>query len=383
MKILFVTGTYFPSTNGVAVSARTTMETLVRKGHEVTVLAPKVPGYKDTSNNIIRYPSLPNPLNKDYPLPVFPLSFKIVKHLLDKDYDIVHTHHPFHIGWFAEKYAQLGKIPLVFTHHTKYEDYADIYLKFLSKKARTDIVRCGVAPACKHADLIVSPSKSMARILEKKYPSVVVGNIPTGVNLAPTSESDKGYLRDTFNISDDTTVLLSLSRLAEEKNVALAIYSLAILPGKYHLFIVGSGPMDAELKELVIKLKIRDKVTFLGRIEHKEVPKIMKAADIFLFPSITEMQPLNLLEALSSGLPVAAVKSEVSEEWVPNEVGIQTENNPNDFAKAVIELNTRCCEDQTRAITKWASRFTSDNTTNVLLEKYQEVIDKRKLTLLL
>jgi len=381
MKILFLTATYYPSTNGVAVSVKTTADVLIRKGHEVTVLAPENNESRGKSDNVIRYSSLPNPLNKDYPIPILPLNPKIVDLLLNKKYDIVHAHHPFHIAWFAEKFAKACDASFVFTYHTKYEDYADIYLKFLPKKYRKGIIKLGTDTVCKNVDLIIAPSKSLKIKLEKQYPYANVEAIPTGVSFSKTlsNANDRDYLKRTLKLKKDSIVLLSLSRLAEEKNIELVLNSLVKLPNKYHLVIVGSGPYENELKKLTEKLNVKERVTFLGRVAHEEVPKVLSSSDIFLFPSVTETQGLNLLEAMYFGLPVVAVRSDISKEWVSDEVGILTDNNVKKFTNAIVKVTKSCGKEKSRLIRKWALPYSLDNTSEALLAKYQEIIGKKRL----
>ncbi|OGC69311.1 hypothetical protein A2415_02955 [candidate division WWE3 bacterium RIFOXYC1_FULL_39_7] len=380
MKILFLTATYEPSANGVAVCVKTTMEALVKKGHEVTVLAPETPGFKDNYPNILRYPSIPNPLNKDYPLPMLPLNSKVFSQLLNKDFDIVHVHHPFYIAWFAEKYANVGDVPFVFTYHTRYEDYADIYLKFLPKKFRAQIVKLGADAVCKKADLVIAPSRTIGNELHIKYPYTQINVMPTGVSFPSIENIKHNYLREKLKLPDDSIILVSLSRIAEEKNLTLLLESLLQLPANYHLVLAGSGPFENELKELANKLGINKKVTFLGRVERENVPNVLSSADMYLFPSVTETQGLSLLEAMYFGLPVVAVDSAVCREWVLDNLAVITGNTASSFVDGILAMNAKRNKKLQSEIKTWASSFTIEKTTEDLLINYEEAINRRKLT---
>ena len=61
MKILYVTATYSPTVNGVAVSVKTTAENLRKLGHDVTILAPNHPNRDKNEEHVVRYPSIVNP----------------------------------------------------------------------------------------------------------------------------------------------------------------------------------------------------------------------------------------------------------------------------------------------------------------------------------
>ena len=383
MKILYLTSTFHPSTNGVAVCVKTTMETLLQKGHEVTVLAPDNSSVKDDSKNVIRYSSVTNPLNTDYPLPIVPINSKIIDLLLNTKYDIVHAHHPFHIAWFADTYAKRYKVPFVFTYHTKYLMYADIYLKFLSKKLRTNIVNFGTDYACKSADLVFAPSTAIKTELINKFPYINVETMPTGVKFPNNITNENNYLRNKLQLDNETKILLSLSRVSKEKNIQLSIESLKNLPTQYHLVIVGSGPDEGNLKQYADNRGVSNRVTFFGRVPHEDVPNLMNSSDIFVSPSITETQGLGLLEAMSFGLPVVSVKTEVSTEWVPFSIGMVTENDSRDFAEGILKVSKNYDENKKCEIKEYASSFTLEKTTDLLLEKYQDVINRKALTIAL
>ena len=135
MHILHITGTYLPSINGVAISVANLKNELEKLGHKVTVLAPDYSKAKK-EKGIIRYPSLENSMFEDYPIPLFPGLRTITKLLNDVKPDIVHVHHPFHIGYFARLLAKHYRVPLVFTYHTNYDTYAEKYLEFLPKEVK-------------------------------------------------------------------------------------------------------------------------------------------------------------------------------------------------------------------------------------------------------
>lgn len=98
--------------------------------------------------------------------------------------------------------------------------------------------------------------------------------------------------------------LLSVAKLREEKRHDLMLEVLALLPKKFHLYIVGSGEKEEALKALSQHLKLEHRVSFLGE---KENPySYMKSADLFLLTSQREGFPNVLLEANVLGLPIVA-----------------------------------------------------------------------------
>ncbi|HDK41763.1 MAG TPA: colanic acid biosynthesis glycosyltransferase WcaL, partial [Candidatus Pacearchaeota archaeon] len=107
--------------------------------------------------------------------------------------------------------------------------------------------------------------------------------------------------------------LLTVARLVEKKGVQYGIQAVAKAVRKYpdiEYRIVGNGPLKSEMKLLIDKLKIEDKVKLIGRKRQEDVIELMKDADILLAPSVTDNNgdqegiPVVLMEALAQGLPV-------------------------------------------------------------------------------
>ena len=84
MRILFISATYPPSVNGVAVTVENLKRLLEAKGHDVTVLAPDNSNKPVNEKGIIRYPSLDNPVVPDYPIPLFP-GVKAIRKLIKSE----------------------------------------------------------------------------------------------------------------------------------------------------------------------------------------------------------------------------------------------------------------------------------------------------------
>jgi glycosyltransferase involved in cell wall biosynthesis len=88
------------------------------------------------------------------------------------------------------------------------------------------------------------------------------------------------------------------------------------LPNNVKFIVLGSGPLETELKLLALRLGLNytdeppinggNRVHFLGYVPHAEMPKYLAASDIFIRPSLTEGQGASFIEAMAAGLPVIA-----------------------------------------------------------------------------
>jgi glycosyltransferase involved in cell wall biosynthesis len=131
--------------------------------------------------------------------------------------------------------------------------------------------------------------------------------IPNGVDVArftreyPLEEIIK--VRNSFGFSSDAVVLVTASRLVVKNGLSDVIKALVLLPPNVCFVICGTGELENSLKKLVEDLNLNSRVVFLGNKSHEELPKILKASDIFIRPSITEGLGNSFLEAMAAGLP--------------------------------------------------------------------------------
>jgi phosphatidylinositol alpha-1,6-mannosyltransferase len=109
-------------------------------------------------------------------------------------------------------------------------------------------------------------------------------------------------------------VIVSVGRLVHRKGQDFLIDSLPIIAQKVpnvHLLLVGEGPYRAELERRSKTLGVRDRITFIGRVQYSELPEYICAGDIFAMPSRSRLAGLEVeglgivyLEASACGLPV-------------------------------------------------------------------------------
>ena len=113
--------------------------------------------------------------------------------------------------------------------------------------------------------------------------------------------------RKKMNVSDDQTLVLSISRLDRQKGVDRILMALTTSSKNVTYAIGGSGPTETALRAEVLTMGISEKVSFLGELDRNAVLAALCAADIFVLPVRNferEALPLSVLEALSVGLRV-------------------------------------------------------------------------------
>ncbi|MFY0998307.1 glycosyltransferase family 4 protein [Streptococcus sp. AD045-1] len=312
MRIGLFTDTYFPQVSGVATSIRTLKTELEKLGHTVfifTTTDKDVNRYEDWQ--IIRIPSVPFFAFKDRRIAYrgFSTALEIARQY---QLDIIHTQTEFSLGLLGVWIAKELRIPVVHTYHTQYEDY----VRYIAKGMviRPSMVKYIVRGFMSDLDGVICPSEIVYDLLMKYKVKVEKRVIPTGIELAKferpeITAENIADLREKLGISNQETMLLSLSRISYEKNIQAVLAALpAVLEENpdVKLVVAGDGPYLSDLKSQAKRLNITDAVIFTGMIAPSETALYYKAADFFISASTSETQGLTYLESLASGTPIIA-----------------------------------------------------------------------------
>ena len=304
MRILAITATYPPSTNGISISIRIQKEEFEKRGHKFVVLAPKHP-QEISQADVVRLPSLPNPKIPDYPI-ILPFPSPSQFNRLSRGFDLVYFHHPFIVADLAFLLTRTNNCPAVFFHHTQYSDHMTSFIpKVLPVKSISQWVDKQVTSQANRADHVIVETPSTKKIITAKGVTSPVSVIPTSRRFPPVSASKKS-LRAKYKLPLSHTILLCVSRLSKEKNLDTLIEAFAAIsrPGLLLCF-AGMGPDSARLQNLASKLNLTN-IIFLGNIPFSDIQEVYALADIFVYPSLTDTQAIVILESMSQGLPVIA-----------------------------------------------------------------------------
>lgn len=301
------------------------------------VFAPGGGAYIDQEAFVFRYPGLVVPIiNYSVSLPI---SHHINWVLPGLKLDVIHSNHPIMLGDIAASKAEKLDLPLVFTFHTRYTEYshyAPLPRKYARRLIRRKLTR--YLNRCQH---IICPSNSIKELLAGSGLSDGVTVVPTGIEIQPYQQADADEIRYRYGLVGKT-VLVSVGRLAWEKNLETLLDAAAevmMSDPNVMLLLVGGGPQRLELEAYTERLGIHSRVIFTGRVGFDEVPKYLKAGDIFVYASMTETQGLVTMEALAAGLPVVAVNATGTRDVVQDgEDGILVKNDPQELAAGVMRL---------------------------------------------
>lgn len=315
MTIAFVFEIFYPTVNGVITSSVNLAENLIARGHTAIFLAPKskqfsepyikgiIPVHYIESKESMIYPGMRSSL---------PWSRHAEAVLRKERVDVVHITGPWLLGAAAIRAARKLDLPVVHTFHTMLHE--PTYIKYFAKFDLLIPMFQAIAweyfkPFIRRSDVMTGPSKYACEELATHYPGADIRHISNGVDISRfekyASLQETGRRYPPFN---DRSFLF-VGRLGAEKSVDQLINAMRIVVDRLddaHLFIVGAGPGQERYENQTRRLKLRSNVHFLGRIPHEQLLQsgLIQHARGFVTASVTENQPMTVIEAICCGVPI-------------------------------------------------------------------------------
>jgi glycosyltransferase involved in cell wall biosynthesis len=340
VNVLMMTNTYLPHVGGVARSVASCTEELRRQGHRVVVVAPTYARLPDGEVDVYRVPAIANFNGSEFSLRL-PVPVVLSTAFPDFEPDVVHAHHPFLLGDTALRAASVRKVPLVFTHHTMYEQYTH-YLPATSEAVKNFAVHLptGYANLCDH---VIAPSASLAAVLRERGVEAPITPIPTGIDPKLFAEGDGGAAREKYGIPKGAFVVGHVGRLAPEKNLgflARAVASFVRARPEAHFLVVGGGPAEADVRAAFAEAGAAGRLHLTGPLQGQALADAYHAMDVFAFASKTETQGMVLAEAMTAGVPVVALGAPGARDVVADGQNgrLLKDEEPAAFAAALAEL---------------------------------------------
>jgi glycosyltransferase involved in cell wall biosynthesis len=333
MKIAYFTESLLPHVDGVSRTLAQLFGYLERAGVNFRVFSPFVPGPEVSwAGRVHQVPYIHVPWHSEYRVSV-PIGHKVSARLDAYGPELIHVVSPTPVAVRAQKYGQRNGIPIVSSFHTHFVSYFRFYgLRRIEwfgwRLMRSFYARC---------EVVYAPSHGIIRELAA-HGITNTELWSRGIDLGRFSPRWRDpELRARVGADDDTPVLLMVSRLVKEKDLADLVQAHRILRGRgsrHRLVLVGDGPMRAELER-----ELPD-AFFAGHQTGEALARWYASGDVFVFPSTTETFGNVILEAQASGLPAVVVDRGGPPDLVePGETGLVARaNDPADFAAKVEAL---------------------------------------------
>jgi glycosyltransferase involved in cell wall biosynthesis len=270
MRILVATDAWHPQVNGVVRTLTMMAEASKGLGVEISFLTPN------------SFRSFPMPSYRELRV-ALPYQGKIARLILEARPDSIHIATEGPIGFLVRRYCRKRGLPFTTSFHTRFAEYISARLP-IPESWIWAFLRAFHSPG--QAVMAATPALA-AELRRRGFGQVLLW--PRGVDTAL-------FRPRTVNLGLPRPIFLSVGRIALEKN--LEAFLDLDLPGSK--LIVGDGPARASLARKY------PQATFLGARQGEALAEAYAAADVFVFPSKTDTFGLVLLEAMASGLPIAA-----------------------------------------------------------------------------
>lgn len=310
LRVVIPCDTFSPDINGAARFAERLAGGLVRRGHEVHIIAPAFDSsegprieHHDGVNMIVhrlRSHRVPQHRTLRWPEP-WGMTKKIFEVLKEVEPHAVHIQSHLMVGRFALRAAKKLNLRTLATNHVMPENLMRYSLlpKFLHKIAMR-VIWADAGRVLRKMDALTTPTKRAAELLETS--ARVRGVLPISCGI------DASRFANSTPTSNRSPIALFLGRLDDEKKVDELLRAAARLTEhpKLQIELVGDGGERARLEELAAELGIAERVRFLGHVSDQELPGIYERCTVFVMPSIAELQSIATMEAMASGRPIIA-----------------------------------------------------------------------------
>jgi len=304
--------------SGVVVSTLRFGKLLKERGHNVIFIGARSKEHKNHHYHegikTYRYRNIPVPKSNGWNL-AFPTPKELKKVFKEEKIDVVHILLPMSGAIVAIRAAHALGIKIVAHSHSQPENlFMD--MPKLIQPTLNNLWNKYLTWTYGKAESLIYPSELARSLLDKlskkNQPSTVISN---GINLKEYRPVEVGDFYKRFNIPNNKVKLLFVGRLFPEKSVETLIKAIPHIIKEHsntHIMIVGAGHLRGKLEKLAESLGVNKYITFLGLVSEEDKVLAYNVSDIFVLPSLAELEGMVVLEAMACGKPIVVSDAEMS-----------------------------------------------------------------------
>ena len=308
MKILFVINSFYTTGNGLAASARRTVQKLKEAGEDVRVLSQKNPD--------------DHGIQPDYVVPGFELPWVFGKLVREQGYafsapdqkviteavswaDVVHLEEPFPLQSVVCRIANRMNVPCTCTYHIHPENiFASVGLEH-STLCNDAMMKIWKKTVFDHCVIMQAPSENAAKRLRAYHVKPEIRVISNGILPTPRPLPDPDRKTPPY-------VIICVGRYSREKNQLLLFKAMwySHYARKIQLVFAGKGPYEEKIRNAGIKLMEQGIIAYqpvMKFMTYEEIQKLSVNADLFVHCADIEVEGMSCMETIRNGLvPVIA-----------------------------------------------------------------------------
>ena len=365
---------------GVFSSTTRFSECLRARGHTIIFIAARSPHNRALDNYngmaLYKFRSFLLPKTERHFYLALPTLGEIKSVLQKERIDIVHTLLPTPAAIISIKSAKSLGIKVIVHSHAQPENLFLHVPKILGRSIMDRIYRWYLLWIYKHADALIYPSKFAEALFENLNKSIKHMVISNGVDTSVFKKADAGEFFEKYNLPQTSKNILFVGRLHPEKSIDTLIKAVPHILKRCstaRVFIVGPGHMKDALVQLTRHLGVENHVIFFGKVEEKDLVFIYNACDIFVLPSLAELEGMVVLEAMACGKPIviADAPQSASRYFVEGNGFLFKPEDPKDLAEKLITLLND--DDMRRAMGEKSFQISKQYDINTSVEKLEEL----------
>jgi D-inositol-3-phosphate glycosyltransferase len=314
-----------------------------------------------------------------YPhLPAFSQEVEDLRASENLHYDIVHSHY-----WLSGRVGTWLRERWTSSHVTTFHTLGAVTNMTVGRDLEPDLrikTEQAVIDGC---DRILAFTETERSYLMECYkaPHGKIGVIPCGVDMDLFRPTPKGSARIRVGFDQDETIVLYVGRFAPPKGIERLLRAFSRLEYRQlRLAIIGGdgdgSAAERKLRGLSAELGIEERVTFLGRIEHEQLPHYYSAADFLVLPSHYESFGLVALESMACGTPVVATCVGAMQRVVGGDgAGRIVENGTSaELAQGMMAFLSSEHRSSAEAVRSAVLQFSWKNVADAVIEEYRNVL---------
>ncbi len=341
MNILVVSQFNKQSKNGGGESVVTFQQvrSLVEHGHNVAVVthghANEVVFDQETGVTFIFVQTLGEP-----PFGYMPLTRKQFQFLETsvKDFkpDVIHSHTMNYLALMVQGFALKNNSKFLYTTHELPDKLVNFFRYGKTLRNMTSFfVNILVRAFLINTDKVLAINKASKE-------STLRLNYQGQVDIVHNGVEIKLFNDLTIQSPSEKVNLYFVGGINERKNQDFLIRVLKNLPKRFFLFLIGESDKMYQLKldNLIKEYKLRDNIIFVGSVENKDLPQIIKSHHVFVSASKMEVQSVAVIEALAAAKPIVGLKNETIEEIANSDcvTMLPQDSSPEAFAKSILTI---------------------------------------------
>jgi glycosyltransferase involved in cell wall biosynthesis len=332
-------------TAGSIVSTLRFSERLTENGHKVIFIAAKSPHASGDVNGIktYRFRSILMPMTEGKFYLALPTVAEAKKVLRDEKIDILHLILPIGASFSFIKAAKSLGIKIVIHSHTQSENVFLLIPKIFGRRALSKVFDTYLARVYNNANILICPTEFAKENSPRVRENIKYEVISNGIDTARFTPRDPADFFQKYNLPPTGKKILFLGRLHPEKNIDTLIKAVPELSKKHpdvQVLIAGEGNQKDKLQKIARDLGVDDKIIFLGRISEEDLVFAYNSCDIFVLPSLAELEGIAVLEAMACGKPILIADSpnSASKHFVNRNGLLFKPQDPKDLAKKILML---------------------------------------------